>query len=76
MTENFVLRMYNIPSSKTENDFQLEMTKVPIQYQRCVLSSTPSVNDAKIYFETQEQLDEFASYFQKLRRNIVVYKEL
>jgi hypothetical protein len=67
--------MYNIPGSKTQNQLRLELTKIPIAFERVELIINTTSN-ANIYFKDQESCERFANYFQKLRSNIVIYKQL
>lgn len=76
---SFVLRMYNIPVDKSEDDLSLELTKIPVQFDKLTLarkSDGSSAGYALLAFPTQESLNEFAMNFQKLRSNLVIYHQL
>lgn len=75
--KNLVLRMYNIPGAKTKNQLSLELTNIPIPFQKVVMSTaTGPVIDARIIFNTKAHRDQFASYFTKMRNDLVIYKPL
>ena len=79
MDSTYILKMYNIPLSKTEKLLKLELSKVPVEFKKIILarkSLTESAGYANIYFNNESDLNEFASYYQKLRRDLVIYREL
>jgi len=74
----FVLRMYNIPVSKTDEELNTEFLKYTVPFVKVTLARKTNMDSAGyafIEFESQQDLDNFAKNFNKLRSDLVIYHE-
>jgi hypothetical protein len=75
--DRYILRIFNIPDYKTKEDLELEF-KLKGDYKVFVMGARgdkPNSNYGLIEFNSQEELDNFASYFHKLRRDVIIYQD-
>lgn len=75
--ERHILRIFNIPDYKTKEDLELEF-KLKGDYKVFVMgarSEKPNSSYGLIEFDSQNDLDNFALHFHKLRKDVVVYKD-
>ena len=74
----YVLRMYNIPLTKTDNDLNQEFLKYTFPFIKVTLAKKTNMESAGyafIEFESQQDLDSFSQHFNKLRNDLVIYHE-
>lgn len=72
-----ILRILNIPKYKTQNDLENEFRKIGIfdNILLIIKNFDENAGYAFIEFNSTELLDRFAEKFQKLRKDIIIYKE-
>lgn len=67
----YILRMYNIPLSKTDTELSQEFLKYSVPFIKVIF--TNNVGYALIEFESEQDMNSFAQYFNKLRHDLVIY---
>lgn len=73
--EKHILRIFNIPDYKSREDLELEFS-LKGTYKVFVLGvrgQKPNNSYGLIEFNTQEELEHFASQFHKLRKDVIIY---
>jgi hypothetical protein len=71
----YILRIFNIPDYKSKEDLELEF-KLKGDYKVFVLGARGErANNSYglIEFNTEEEMETFASKFHKLRKDVVIY---
>jgi hypothetical protein len=74
----FTLRVYNVPTEKSEEEVHNTLSKAGTfaKLRLALKSDTENAGYAVVEFDSQHELDVFASCFPKLRKDLVIYKEL
>jgi hypothetical protein len=76
---SIILRVFNIPESKTKNELESEFSILDIPIVSITLPmKTEEINAgyALVEFENEETKSKFAAYFSILRHDLVIYKFL
>ena len=76
---SLLLRMYNIPADKSEQQLLQELGALipkPIHIQLITKNESEHAGYAFLEFDTQTDYDIFVSRYPKLRHDIVIYKDL
>ena len=76
---SFVTRLYNIPTDKTQETLAEELATLEIPIKKLDLATNVKgecVGYCLVSFENQTDLDRFTSNFQKLRKDLVIYKNV
>lgn len=72
-----VLRVYNVPNDKTQQQLAEEFNKYNITIDSVELvmkNNTEHAGYALVSFDNENDMQSFASNFQKLRHDLVIYK--
>jgi hypothetical protein len=67
------LRIYNVPSDKSETELTDEFSRVGTFAS---IKFTPQSGYAIVSFDNRADFDTFAAKFPKLRQDLVVYRQL
>lgn len=73
----YILRIFNIPDYKSREDLELEF-QLKGSYKVFVLGvrgNKPNNSYGLIEFNSQEEMDNFASQFHKLRKDVIIYSQ-
>lgn len=76
LNSRYILRIYNIPDYKSKEDLELEF-KLKGDYKVLVMGARgdkPNNSYGLIEFNSEEEMNNFANHFHKLRKEVVIYK--
>jgi len=69
-----VLRLYNIPTTKSKTDLTNEFLKLGLSVSKIIMDD-PDAGFAFIEFHTDNDLEHFCRVFPRLRKNTCIYRE-
>lgn len=67
------IRLYNVPSTKTESELVEEFRNMELDFSTVTFSELAGF--ALIEFQCDKDVESFCKHFPRLRKNISVYKE-